>query len=96
MNTFGPRRWHGLKFQRLLVQEYGRKRGGDGEMAIRRGGRVREGGAQGKSREVFSKHNSSGVSSLVVKAAARDPPKLQDICLDASFLALWAQTRSSL
>jgi hypothetical protein len=49
-----------------------------------------------KSREVFSKHNSSGVSSLVVKAAARDPPKLQDICLGASFLALWARRRSSL
>jgi hypothetical protein len=60
------------------------------------GGLVREGGAQGKSREVFSKHNGSGVSALVVKAATRDLPKIQDICLAASFLALWAHIRSSL
>jgi hypothetical protein len=74
----------------------GEKIGGNGEMAIGRGGRAREGGSQGRSREVSSEHTGSGGSSLAVKAVVRDLTKLQDICLDASFLALCARTRSSL
>jgi hypothetical protein len=57
---------------------------------------VREGGAQGRRRELFSKDTGGGGSLLAVKAITRDLTKLQDMGLDASLLASWARTSSYL